>query len=379
MSGSPPRRVLHVVQTWADGGTERYVADLGTYLATETPWTPELCVVRAAPPAPAAASAFAAVERVSNAWRLVDLLRRTQPAVVHLHLYTALLPAALTCRAAGTRPLVHLHQPLSAWNARHRLAWQAAVRLAGHVTAGSTAVLTGAGFLSDNPAATRVPAPVTVPRPAPPRPPTDPLRPFVIAGVGRLSAEKDWPTLLRALPRVIAEAGGRAVRFVHAGGGERAAQFHAVVRELGLTEVVDARGPVPHATIAAILDAADLFVLPSRFEGLGIAPLEAMARGVPVLVADFPAADDYILGPPGEETGHTFPRGDANACADRILWHLRNPGESAAVGRRGRIFAAERFTPAATFGMLPAIYETLATDAPAAARNSSADSVRRNR
>ena len=365
-SADRARRVLHVTQTWGTGGTERYVAALGTYLRDHAAgWEPHLAVLRAAPPDPGAAGGFASVTGLSGARALAAHLRTTRPAVVHLHLYTALLPAVLACWSAGVPLAAHLHQPLSAWNLRHRVGWRAAVRLADAVTAGTSAVLAELGR-EPGPRAQVVPAPVPVPDPPPPRPdPTDLARPFTIAAVGRLSVEKDWPTLLRALPAVLAGAARltppRPVRLVHAGDGPAAGLFHKTLRNLGLGEVVDARGAVPHDAVAGLLDAADLLVLPSRFEGLGLAPLEAMARGVPVVVSDFPAAADYVTGTPGSgaETGHTFPVGDAAACAGRILWHLRHPGESAAVGRRGRAQVAARFTPAVTFGTLPPLYDSL--------------------
>ena len=380
------RPVLHVLEAWGGGGTERYVAGLAAYLhglGTAS----AVATLSGDPPAAAVVPHLVGRHAAGGAVGLGRLVRRTRPAVVHLHLYARLLPAALACRAAGAATLAHLHQPLTAWGARHRLGWRAAVRVVGRVTAGSTDTLRSAGFGPAAEAAgraVRVPAPVAVPDPAPARPPADPGRPFTVVGVGRLSVEKDWPTLLRALPRVRdaarTGAGGRAVQFLHLGDGPRAGEFRALVRELNLEDVVEARGAVPHGEVAAALDAADLFVLPSRFEGLGIAPLEAMARGVPAVVADFPAAADYVVGPfgSGAETGHTFPRGDAAACAGRLLWHLRNPDESAAVGARGRALVADRFTPAATFGRLPPVYAALA-GASAAARNSSTRSGGRNR
>ncbi|MEM9704029.1 MAG: glycosyltransferase, partial [Planctomycetota bacterium] len=310
----------------------------------------------------AALSGCDAVHAAADAFKLFGLLRKTRRAVVHLHLYTALLPAVLACRAAGAPCVAHLHIPLRDWNARHRFAWRTAVRGANHICGVAKDVLRSVGHSDGDGRATLVPPPIPLPEPAPARPPHRPDSPFVVAGVGRLADQKDWPTLLRALPQVRqdVEKAGRTLRFLHAGGGEKKEEFHALVRSLDLTDVVDARGAIPHAQVAEILDAADLFVLPSRFEGLGIAPLEAMARGVPTVTADYPAADDYIVGPPGAETGRTFPRGDAAACAEQIRWHLRNPRESAALGQRGRTFVAKNFIPAVTFGKLPAIYDSLA-------------------
>ena len=380
--------VLHVLEHWGTGGTERYVADLGAFLAGPGGggWRPELAVLRGDPPAPSDAPGFAATGVLAGTWGLRQRLEKAPPAVVHLHLYSSLLPAVRACRRRRVPAVVHLHIPLRDWGFRHRLGWRLAVRLArggGHVCGVARDVLRSVGLEDGDGRGTLVPPPIPVPDPAPGRPPRDPGRPFELVGVGRLADQKDWPTLLNALPAVRDGAAelGRGLRFVHLGGGERAGEFAALVRELGLEEVVDARGPVPHSEVAAALDAADLFVLPSRFEGLGIAPLEAMARGLPAVVADFPAAADYVVGAfgSGGETAHAFPRGDVAACAGRLLWHLRNPTDGAAVGARGRAFVAARFTPAATFGRLPPLYAGLAGVTPAARKKASARSAGRNR
>lgn len=62
----------------------------------------------------------------------------------------------------------------------------------------------------------------------------------------------------------------------------------------------------PCATSAELYADADLAVQPSRFEGVGLAMLEAMACGVPVLTTDAPPMRDYVLAAYGEETGRTL-------------------------------------------------------------------------
>jgi len=87
---------------------------------------------------------------------------------------------------------------------------------------------------------------------------------------------------------------------------------------------------------------ADLFVLPSRFEGFGMVAVEAMMLGVPTITANFPASAEYI-----EQgvTGHNFPVGDKQRLADLIGWHIDHAEDALKIGRAGRLAVSERYQP----------------------------------
>lgn len=86
----------------------------------------------------------------------------------------------------------------------------------------------------------------------------------------------------------------------------------------------------------------NLFVLPSRFEGFGMAAVEAMSLGVPTITSDFPASNEFIE---HGVTGHQFPIGDTDALAELIVWHLQYPDQSKAIGRSGQQFAQDHYQP----------------------------------
>jgi glycosyltransferase involved in cell wall biosynthesis len=108
---------------------------------------------------------------------------------------------------------------------------------------------------------------------------------------------------------------------------------------LGLDGSVRFRGRLPHGpAVAAFLDETDLFVLPSRAEGMPRALVEAMARGCPCVASRVGGVAELL--PPGA----LVTPGDAEALAQRLLEVLSGAGElAAAVERNYRV--ALRYRP----------------------------------
>ncbi|MFB7664726.1 glycosyltransferase [Kitasatospora sp. NPDC056138] len=119
--------------------------------------------------------------------------------------------------------------------------------------------------------------------------------------VGRLCRQKGQDVLLAAWPRV-AERLPEA-RLALVGGGPDATALADLVRTLPEPSRVRLAGDV--ADPRPWLAAADLVVLPSRWEGMALAPLEAMATGRPVLLTDVPGARESL--PPGRSAGGLVP------------------------------------------------------------------------
>ena len=105
---------------------------------------------------------------------------------------------------------------------------------------------------------------------------------FVIGHVGHLSPEKNHIFLLHIFSEIIAQI--PSVKLVLVGNGYLESKLKEVVKKKNLTNNVlflGARNDVPD-----LLQAFDLFIFPSLFEGLGIAAIEAQAAGLPCLLAD---------------------------------------------------------------------------------------------
>lgn len=130
----------------------------------------------------------------------------------------------------------------------------------------------------------------------------------LILAVGRLTAPKDFPTLLQAFARLRRI---RAVRLLILGEGELRPQLTALVADLGLQNDVDLPGFTDNPF--AVMRHASLFVLSSAWEGLPTVLIEAMACGTKVVSTDCPSGPSEIL--EGGRWGRLVPVGDVEALA----------------------------------------------------------------
>ncbi len=155
----------------------------------------------------------------------------------------------------------------------------------------------------------------------------------LLVSAGRLVAQKDPETLLRAFALMPAHA-----RLLLLGRGELQGALEALVAELGLGERVRFAGfqPNPLPFIAR----ADAFVLASRYEGLGNVLVEALGCGTPVASTDCPHGPSEIL--EGGRHGALAPVGDAHALAAAMLQALRVPPDEASLRLRAEQFTVER-------------------------------------
>jgi glycogen synthase len=114
------------------------------------------------------------------------------------------------------------------------------------------------------------------------RGPGVPLRPLVLF-LGRVTLQKGPEYFLRAAKRVLEIV--PAAHFVLAGTGDQLPRMIEMAAELGLGNRVLFPGFVDRDRAAQLYASADVFVMPSVSEPFGIVPLEAMDRGVPVIVS----------------------------------------------------------------------------------------------
>ena len=163
----------------------------------------------------------------------------------------------------------------------------------------------------------------------------DPAGPPVILGVGRLAKQKDFATLLRAFASVRQR---QPARLLILGEGPERARLERRAADLGLGGQVSFPGHVrnPYAFMAR----AGVVASSSRWEGLGIALIEALACGCPVVSTDCPAGPAEVL--EDGRYGRLTPVGDPAALAEAILETLREPPARERLRARGQWFTVER-------------------------------------
>jgi glycosyltransferase involved in cell wall biosynthesis len=135
-----------------------------------------------------------------------------------------------------------------------------------------------------------------------------PGEPPVVLAVGRLSAQKDFRTLIRAFGLLTRE---REARLVVLGEGSERPALETLVADLGLQGAVDLHGRVGNPY--AYMSRAAAFVLSSRYEGLPSVLIEALFCGVPIVATDCPSGPAEIL--QGGAYGRLVPVGDISALA----------------------------------------------------------------
>lgn len=156
-----------------------------------------------------------------------------------------------------------------------------------------------------------------------------------LVSVGRLCPEKDYPNLLQALS-IVREA-GREFHALIIGDGPSKAALLALVEQLGLQGHVSFLG-IRH-DVERLMGSADLFVLPSRYEGFGLVVAEAMACHAPVVATDCGGVSEVMGG-----FGSLVEPGRPTALAHAILAALDLPEIYRQAQIEGaRAYVVERF------------------------------------
>jgi glycosyltransferase involved in cell wall biosynthesis len=165
----------------------------------------------------------------------------------------------------------------------------------------------------------------------------------------RLSREKGVDVLLKAWAKVLQRE--QNLKLLILGDGPLASELFELSQSLGSASSVKFNGFVH--TVPEHLRASDLFVLPSRTEGMSNALLEAMGYGIPC-VATFVGGNDEVVKPNVSEistgkyvigeNGLLVNSDDVEALSEAILYLVRNGAARERLGKRGRLFVQKYYS-----------------------------------
>jgi len=339
-----PIRVLHVIATLDPHGAERQMAALCAGLDRRAFEPSVCCLTRGGPLEAGLAAAGVPVMvlgkrgrfDVSVLWRLARVIRRRRPAIVHTWLFTANFWGRLAGALAGAPALVASERAADLWKTwAHRWVDRRLAGLSAVVLANSDGVrrfcVERIGLPPDKVRVirngldlVRFDAAVA----AGPRQPLPAADGPVILCVGRLEEQKGHIYLLQALASLT--RAGRRPRVWLAGDGPLRPKLEAAARELGVAAQVDFLGG--RDDVPALLRRADVVALPSLWEGLPNAVIEAMAASRPVAATAIPGTDELVA----PETGLLAPARDPEALAGALARLLDDATLRARLGAAGR-------------------------------------------
>lgn len=386
-----PVRIVHIIDHLGLGGAQTF---LGTVLGALPTAAYESIIINLRRPTPLSRSFEAAGLRVLSLdlprWsprqlpRLIAVLRRLRPAIVHTHLTVGNTLGRLAAVCAGV-PRIVVTDQVSVSQEIFSLPPLVvlASRLIERVLTGHTAAFVSPSTVIRQASAAARKWPLhkchvvyntidcTKFTPADDRRRQRarlglPDRPTVVT-FGRLVPQKRISDVLRIARRVVQHAPD--VQFLIAGDGPLACQLQAEIEQAGLQDCVQLLGF--RQDTPALLAAADVYLSVSGGEALSVAILEAMASGCPVVATTAGGTAEQVL--PGIN-GYLADIGAVDDLATHVLHLLQHDQQRAAMNVAARRYALTHFDAPQVAASLAALYAALLVDS-GAQRSLSAPAV----
>lgn len=164
--------------------------------------------------------------------------------------------------------------------------------------------------------------------------------PLRLVSVGRLAHQKGVDILVRAV--ALSAARGLDVRCTVIGGEYHSepglmAALTGLAATLGVADRIDFTGYLPTAAIVKVLASSAIYIQPSRYESQGLATLEAMASGLPVIATRLPAVTEYLT---EGVNGRLIDSESPEAAADALSYLMAHKDQAVAMGSVNRNVAS---------------------------------------
>ncbi len=349
-------RVLQLITSLTFGGAERLLTDLVPRMTASGVDVRVLCVTSTMPLAPLLEqqsisvaslhcnSSIYKMDAVMRAAREVTkLIEAFKPDVIHSHLYMADMLARLAS-PRGSRLVTTLHGIERWWEQKHRLRSRAKTRIDSVLASmrrtraiavsNSVAIAAHAALSLPREKCRVVPNGTDLGRFQFNRrvPTADP----VIVQVGRLAPEKGHRTSLQAFARLLQTHPRCRLRLV--GHGPLEGELRALASSLGIEGRVEFLGARPD--VPELLASGHVFWMPSDSEALGIACLEAMATGLPVIATRVGGIPEIVT----HDVGHLVAPGDPEQLSATTARLLENYPAALEMGRRASARVVARYS-----------------------------------
>jgi glycosyltransferase involved in cell wall biosynthesis len=195
---------------------------------------------------------------------------------------------------------------------------------------------------------------------------------IVIGTIGRMEAVKDQATLARAFAMLVPQVsnGRRRLRLIMVGDGVLRSTAQKILDEAGCSDMAwlpGLRNDVPE-----LLQAMDIFVLPSLVEGISNTILEAMSCGLPVVATRVGGNEELVV---EGETGYLVPSGDPRAMVEAIRRYVDDPGLRKRHASNARARVEREFGIDDMVGRYAALYDDLLRSKGYSPRHASRDST----
>ena len=175
---------------------------------------------------------------------------------------------------------------------------------------------------------------------------------LVVGQIAKFDVQKAQDDLAAAIPRVLTKC--PRAKFLFVGTGALRPKIEAQVAGLGVEKQVVFAGY--RDDVAMLLKAIDVIALPSRWEGLPLVLLEAMACRKPVVASRVTGNIDVVV---DGVTGFLVPSGAPHALAEKIILLLQDPDLCDELGRHGRERVEQEFSLDHMVAHMRSVYQEL--------------------